>query len=73
MNGAGRKWLIDRPASRTALHEAAHWLSCGLDLHDRSDGLTPLEIANAVVYLASDEASFCTGSTLYADGGWTAR
>ncbi len=34
---------------------------------------TPLEIANAVVYLASDEASFCTGSTLYADGGWTAR
>ena len=34
---------------------------------------TPLEIANAVVYLASDEASFCTGSTLFADGGWTAR
>ena len=34
---------------------------------------TPLEIANAVVYLASDEASFCTGTTLFADGGWTAR
>ena len=34
---------------------------------------TPLEIANAVVYLASDEASFCTGPTLFADGGWTAR
>ncbi len=34
---------------------------------------TPLEIANAVVYLASDEASFCTGSVLFADGGWTAR
>ncbi|MBV1694810.1 MAG: SDR family oxidoreductase [Hyphomicrobiales bacterium] len=33
----------------------------------------PAEIAAAIVFLASDEASFCTGSTLFADGGWTAR
>lgn len=33
----------------------------------------PMEIAKAMLFLASDEASFCTGTTLFADGGWTAR
>ncbi|GAC1357255.1 MAG: SDR family oxidoreductase [Ktedonobacteraceae bacterium] len=33
----------------------------------------PDEIANAALYLASDEAAFVTGSTLVIDGGWTAK
>jgi NAD(P)-dependent dehydrogenase (short-subunit alcohol dehydrogenase family) len=33
----------------------------------------PEDIAQAVVFLASDEASFITGVTLPVDGGYTAQ
>jgi NAD(P)-dependent dehydrogenase (short-subunit alcohol dehydrogenase family) len=33
---------------------------------------TPEEIANAVLWVASAKASFCTGTMMSVDGGWTA-
>ena len=33
----------------------------------------PQDIANAAVFLASDQATYVTGSNLVVDGGWLAR
>ncbi len=44
-----------------------------VDLHPIGRLGRPEEVANAVVFLASDEASFVTGTTLLVDGGYTAQ
>jgi NAD(P)-dependent dehydrogenase (short-subunit alcohol dehydrogenase family) len=47
------------------------------DVEERIAGLhrigEPMDVAGAVIYLASPAASLVTGTTLLVDGGWTAR
>jgi NAD(P)-dependent dehydrogenase (short-subunit alcohol dehydrogenase family) len=46
--------------------QAAHWEPVGRNAQ-------PEEIANAILFLASDEASFVTGCPLLVDGGYLSR
>jgi len=67
--------VIDTPMSRRSIQrqgdpDAARgrWMQ----RHPMNRFGTPEEVARAILFLASDDASFSTGSLLFVDGGWTA-
>ncbi|MDL1912072.1 SDR family oxidoreductase [Chloroflexi bacterium CFX6] len=65
--------LIATPMSQRA-QESEHIRSRLSQLQPLTGDFGPSnDVANAALYLASDESSFVTGSVLTVDGGWTVR
>ena len=68
---------IDTPQLRFDLKQAGKTFEQGLavegPLHLLNRYGTADEVANAILFLASDEASFITGTCLMVDGGYTAK
>ena len=66
--GFTRTKLIDQGLADGSLQE--DWMIARVPLQRLA---ATQEIASAVLYLASDEASYVTGQTIVADGGWTVQ
>ncbi len=63
--------VVDTPLTRPITQNPA-WYKAYADRSVLGRWASPDEIAGAVVFLASDAASYVTGSLLFVDGGWTA-
>jgi 3-oxoacyl-[acyl-carrier protein] reductase len=73
VNGVAPGSILTEGTKSLFYNEETKRLSESLISHiplGRAGGTT--DIANAVLYLASDEASYVTGHVLVVDGGWTA-
>ena len=72
VNAVAPTW-IDTPGTKSALADPEF----RADVLERIAALhrigNPMEVAGAVVFLASPAASLITGETILIDGGWTAR
>lgn len=67
---------IDSPYFRAMFRDSSSALDLRRDLEARQPMNrlgSPEEIAKAILFLACDESSFCTGTLLTADGGLTAQ
>src|SRR5206468_12608660 len=70
--GTIRTAATDRHLAQTGTSEA-EFLAEQAGLHLLGRVGQPREVANAILFLASDEASFITAASLLVDGGYLAR
>ncbi|WP_435348852.1 SDR family oxidoreductase [Haloarchaeobius sp. HRN-SO-5] len=65
--------VIDTPMVQRAAEESPEDIDHFVEMQPLGRMGTPEEVANAVVWLSSDEASFVTGNAYPVDGGFMAR
>ncbi|MGO1056228.1 SDR family NAD(P)-dependent oxidoreductase [Crossiella sp. CA198] len=63
--------VVETPLTQQ-IKNSPEWYQAYADKNALGRWAKPQELAGAVVYLASDAASYVTGSVLSVDGGWTA-
>lgn len=61
--------MIVTPMNQRAIDDPDYLAWAGEQIPARRAGY-PADIANMAVFLCSDFASYCTGSTFFVDGGW---
>ena len=71
VNAVAPGW-VESPPMKASLERNPDMRELGHTLHPMARIAQPEEIAAAVQFLASDDASFVTGVTLPVDGGYTA-